>query len=247
MSNKNVYIDFKRLYDAVKHWLKYYKPKEFESKSFLASKGIDRFLHYKIRDCSKDNTKSMNFRNIQKIIELCNLVPEHFIYFAEKERVKSTKFNTRSDFYNPKNDDIEKNVTINKISKKSKKYHLVELLGNTLATFDLASIPNFKTLDLLASHIALLFKEKFPNINVNKIVPISLSKDEKEKQIKIVCNILDDLNLTFILKLGSHLKDAMICVNVENKIINEDFLSDKAFIKLTHKVIINYLTIFKSI
>lgn len=246
---KQLYIDYKKLGNAIKYVVDKNRPEDFTRRQYLSSIGADSDIIDKLKGrLIKNPKKSIKLNSLQKCFKLFNLNPERFVYFSELPKETSGNFNPDLDLdSSPKKPRVtlkEKNrLEVLRLKVETQTYE--KELGDELTYANYGQVSTSERLGKITEQIARLFKEKYPTLTVLVIRPIKyIDKLESNEEIIVRCSVNNDIYIDF--RFSYSKRGCLIsCLDVINNIIDESFLSRKAFTPVDPSVLMQYLTIIK--
>lgn len=233
-----MFVDYQKIAEAAAYINKNNNINKIPRYQFLKGLGVygDIIYNYgKRRKRPSRFKRSVNIDTLNNIFDSLKLVPERFLYVAEKERPQQ-----------PLNPDLDllagsivgDPVDVARIDREARVEYYKEQLGNRLATIDYIAITFEQFLDI-ATAFADLIKERCPKIRVDLVVPNSV-----KNKINLVCTINKFLHINIHLRYEASGK-IMTCMSIFNEISEEDCLTDDAFDLLTPVKIIQFINILK--
>lgn len=253
---KQLYIDYKKLGDAIKYVANKNTPEGFTRRQYLSSIGVDSDIIDKLRGrLIKNPKKTISLKSLQKCFKAFNLNAERFVYFAELPKENQGIFDPELDIdHNPRKPRVtlKEKTRLEVLRNKVETQTYENALGTELTYANYGMVSNPERLYKLTGQIAQLFKTKYPMLSVLQIKVVNPVEDaNKEESTKLIndeiiirCSVNNDVYVDFRFSYNKK-NDLTSCLDVINNIIDESFLSRKAFTPVDPSVLMQYLTILK--
>lgn len=246
---KQLYVDYRKLGDAIKYVADKNCPEDFTRRQYLMSIGADSDIIDKLRArLFKHPNRTITLSSLQKCFKMFNLNPERFVYFAEAPKETPGTFDPDLDLDNsPKKPRVtlKEKTRLEILKQKVETQTYEKELGGELTYANYGQVSTSERLAKITEEIARLFKEKYPMLSVLVIKPIrAVDELEANDELIVRCSVNNDIYIDF--RFSYNKRDCLIsCMDVINNIIDESFLSRKAFTPVDPSVLMQYLTILK--